>query len=135
MIRAGLRRVLVIVVVVLATTAAIAAGLGALAGKSVVHALALGYYLVGVGVLLGSLAFGLRGPNRVDRSTEEYRPGPLGVLGGGVPVGGRVSRRRTVRTAKPEERREARLASVGLFVFGVALILLGAILDPTRRAF
>lgn len=136
MIRAGLRRLLVIVVVVLAVTATVSVALGALAGSSLQHALAVGYYLVGVGVLLGSLAFGLRGPNRADRSpTEEYRPGPLGILFGGGPAGGRVAGRRPVRKATPEERRGARLASVGLFAFGVLLIVLGAVIDPSRRAF
>ena len=137
MIRAGLRRLVAIVVVVVAGAAAISAALGALAGKSVPHALAIGYYLVGAGVLLGSLALGSRGPTRVDRSADtDDAPAagtilPLGILFGGS----RAVRRRKLRKATSEERREARLASLGLFVFGVLLVLLGAVLDPTRRAF
>lgn len=127
MIRAGLRRILVILAVVLGGTAAVSAALGALAGGSLRHALALGYYLVGVGILIGSLALGSRGPTRVERDPEGDRPVfPFGVLSFG---------RRKVRKATHEERREAKLASLGLFAFGALIILLGAVVDPARRAF
>jgi hypothetical protein len=134
-IRAGLRRLLVVLLVVLGGVAAIAATIGALAGKSVPHALATGYYLAGAGSLVVSLAFGMRGPTRVERTddAEDDRPTPLGVVFG-FPSGGRSGRRQR-RKATPEERKEARLASFGLFAFGVLLILLGAAIDPARRAF
>lgn len=133
MIRAGLRRLAVILAVVLGGTAAISAALGALAGRSVLHSLAIGYYLVGAGVLVGSLALGSRGPNRVERGGAEDRPISIGGL---FPLfGGRSAGRRTIRKRTPEERRQSRLGSLGLFVFGVLLVLLGAAIDPTRRAF
>jgi hypothetical protein len=129
--------VLVVVLVVVGGVGATAAILAALAGRSVPHAVAIGYYLAGCGCLVMSFAFGSRGPTRPEsndeaESPEEYRPGPLGVFG--VPRGGRVGRRPR-RKATPEERREARLSSVGLFVFGLLLLLLGAAFDPARRAF
>jgi hypothetical protein len=121
-VRAGLRRILVVVAVVLGGTAALSAALGALAGKSILHALAVGFYVVAAALLLGSLALGGRGPTRVDRSAEDY--------------GGRHSLgRRERRKATPEERREARWTSLGLFAFGLLLVLLGAALDPSRRVF
>lgn len=122
---------LVFLLVVLGGVAAISATLAALAGKSVPHALAIGYYLAACGVLIMSFAFGSRGPTRVDMSDdpEEYRP--VGVFG--VSRGGRLGRRNR-RKATPEERREARLASIGLFVFGLLLVLLAAAFDPSRRA-
>lgn len=122
MIRAGLRRILVILAVALGATAGISAALGALAGKSILHALAIGYYVVGVALLLGSLAFGSRGPTRVDRSVEGDHPFH------------QIGRRRR-RKATPEERSEARWVSLGLFAFGVLLVLVGAALDPERRLF
>lgn len=122
-----------LLVVVLAGAAAISATLGALAGKSVPHALALGYYLAGVVSLVISFALGSRGPTRVERTedTEDFRPSPFGLIFGS-PRAGRVRQRRKVT---PEERRQARLSSAGLFVFGLLLILLGAALDPGRRVF
>lgn len=111
-----------ILAVVLGGTAAISAALGALAGTSILRALATGFYIVGAGVLFGSLAFGARGPMRVDRSVEGDRPfRPLG--------------RRSLRKATQEERRESRRVSLGLFAFGLLLVLAGAAFDPTRRLF
>ena len=136
MIRAGLRRLLVIFLIVLGGVAAISATLGALAGKSVPHALSIGYYLVGCGCLVMSFALGSRGPTRAesdDAHDEDYRPTAMTVLGG-IPRGGRVGRRPR-RKATPEERREARLAALGLFLFGIALLLLGAALDPSKHVF
>ncbi len=119
-----------ILAVVLGGTAAISGALGALAGTSILHALAVGFYLVGAGILFGSLALGSRGPTRADRSAEGDPPflplGPIPILPRG---------RRSRRKATPEERRESRRISLGLFVFGLLLVLVGAALDPTRRLF
>ncbi len=134
MIRAGLRRLLLFLLLALGGTAAISATLGALAHKSVPHALAVGYYVVGAGCLFMSLAFGSRGPTRGASTDDEedFRPSPFGILG--TSRGGRTGRRAR-RKATPEERRESRLAAVGLFAFGVLLVFLGAMVDPGRRAF
>jgi hypothetical protein len=123
-LRAALPRILAILGVLVGGTAAISATLGELGGASIARSLATGYYLVGAAVLLASFAFGSRGPwrtetNQVDEETGALRPRP--------------SRRR--RKATPEERAEGRRNSVGLFVLGVALVVLGAVIDPSRRAF
>lgn len=122
MVRAGLRRILVILAVVVGGTAALSVALGALAGGGIHHALAVGFYLVGAGILFCSLALGGRGPMRAERSVDEYRPF--------LPLG-----RRHLRRATPDERRMARRASLGLFAFGLLLVLLGAVFDPARRIF
>ena len=134
MIRAGLRRALVFLLVVVGGVAAISATFGALAGKNVPHALAIGYYLAGCGCLVMSFAFGVRGPTRAESTEDDddYRPVQLGIFG--VPRGGRVGRRQR-RRATPEEQRETRLSSIGLFGFGVFLLLLGAAFDPAQHVF
>jgi hypothetical protein len=127
----GLRRIAVIVAVLVGGTAAISAALGALAGRSVLQSLAVGFYLVGAGVLFGSFAFGSRGSMRVDRSVDDdpaaYAPSAWGRL---HPVG-----RRSFRKASPEERSESRRASIGLFALGLLLLLIGTAFDPSRHAF
>ncbi|HEY3550784.1 MAG TPA: hypothetical protein VGK69_07015 [Gaiellaceae bacterium] len=131
MLRGALRRIAVIVAVLVGGTAAISVALGALAGKNLSHALAVGFYLVGAGVLFGSLALGSRGPMRADRNFEDDNttivPTPIGPP--------RLFSRRSLRKATPEERSDARRASLGLFVLGLLLILLGTAFDPSRHAF
>ena len=132
MLRSALRRIAVVVAVLVGGTAAISVALGALAGKSLLDSLAVGYYLAGAGVLFGSLALGSRGPMRADRSSDEDQPvftsSPL--LGGLRPLG-----RRSLRKATPEDRSDSRRSALGLFALGLLLILLGAAFDPSRRAF
>jgi len=131
-LRGALRRIAILVGVLVGGTAAVSAALGALAGKSVSHSLAVGFYLAGAGVLFGSLALGSRGPMRADRSSDEDQPvfTPSPLFGGLRPLG-----RRTLRKATPEERTESRRSALGLFVLGLLLILLGTAFDPSRHAF
>jgi hypothetical protein len=136
-IRAGLRRLLVVVLVLLGGVAAISATLGALGGRGIPHAVATGYYVVGVMSLLMCLALGLRGPTRPelddDDDREAFRPPPFGVFG--FSRAGYSGGRRPRRQATPEERREARLGSLGLFGLGLLFIVLGAAIDPAQRLF
>lgn len=104
-------------------TAAVSTAIGALSGANIRHALAVGFYVAGAAVLVGSFALGTRGPTRVNRTVDPDRPG--GLLRG----------RRSRREATPEERRETRWASLGLFAFGVALLLFAAAVNPSRKAF
>jgi hypothetical protein len=124
-------RIAAILVALVGGTAAVSIGLGALAGDSLLRSLAVGYYLVGAGILLCCLALGVRGPLRADRSAEAEDPVMSTPLWSSL----RPSGRRSVRKATVEERKTARRESLGLFVLGLLIVLLGTALDPTRRAF
>jgi hypothetical protein len=102
-------------------TAAISLAAGALGHKNLLRSLATGYYVVGAAVLVGCFVVGSRGWRT---ETQE---------GGESPLRPRFTRRR--RRATPRERAEGRRTSVGLFVLGIALVLLGSAVDPSRRAF
>jgi hypothetical protein len=121
-LRAAFRRLILLLAVVVGGTAAVSAALGALAGASVSRSLATGYYVIGAAVLVGSLVLGMRGPWRADGAEDDAAP--LRSRG-----------RRRMRKATAEERSEAKRSSLGLFALGVALLLLGAAVDPSRRAF
>jgi hypothetical protein len=121
-LRAGFRRIVVFLAVVLGGTAAVSAALGALAGADLSRSIATGYYLIGSAVLVGSFVVGVRGPLRSE-AVEQGEAAPLRY---------RASRR--LRKTTPEERHEGRRISLGLFALGVALILLGAVIDPSRSA-
>jgi hypothetical protein len=128
-LRAALPRILGLVAIVLGGTTAVAAVAGALSGKSIAHALATGYYVVGAAILVGSFVLGSRGPWRSeveDLNTDNW---------GGQSATMRARTRRRRRKATPEERAESKRGSFGLFLLGVALVLLGALVDPSRRAF
>jgi hypothetical protein len=128
-LRAALPRILALVAIVVGGTTAVAAALGALAGRNIAHSLATGYYVVGAGVLVGSFVLGSRGPWRSE--IEDLGPDSWD----GQPATFRARTRRRRRKATPEERAETKRSSVGLFLLGLAIVLLGALIDPSRRAF
>jgi hypothetical protein len=123
-LRAALPRILALLAIVIGGTAAVSAAIGALSGKSIAHALATGYYVAGAAVLVGSFVMGSRGPWRSEVEDVEMGTGTLRP---------RVRRKR--RKATSQERMESKRTSVGLFILGIGLVLLGALVDPTRRAF
>jgi predicted anti-sigma-YlaC factor YlaD len=128
-LRAALPRILALLAIVLGGTTAVAAIAGAVSGRSIAHALATGYYVVGAAILVGSFVLGSRGPWRSE--VEDLNPDDWG----GQPATFRARTRRRRRKATPEERAESKRGSFGLFLLGVALVLLGALVDPSRRAF
>ena len=123
-LRAALPRILALLAILLGGTTAVSAALGALSGRSIAHSLATGYYVVGAGVLVGSFVLGSRGPWRSDVMAQEPELAAY-----------RTRTRRRRRQATPEERAESKRSSFGLFVLGLAFVLLGALVDPSRRAF
>ena len=123
-LRAALPRILARLGILLGGTTAVSAALGALSGRSIAHSLATGYYVVGAGVLVGSFVLGSRGPWRSDVMAQEPELAAY-----------RTRTRRRRRKATPEERAESKRSSFGLFVLGLAFVLLGALVDPSRRAF
>jgi hypothetical protein len=96
---------------------AVASALAALAlGASVWRSVSVGFYLVGSFLLVAGFFMANRGPTRL-----RGEPGEEGVWG--------LGRRRGVRMATAEERRDA-LANTAVFVtVGLTLILVGVIAD------
>lgn len=137
MLRSGLRRLLIIFVAILALTAVVSLVLGALAHANLERALAVGFYAVGAVVLLGSFVFGLRGPVRGEWRDEKEAEILQAVPPEAVPRGGYFAgiMPRSVRRTTADERSEARLNSIALFVLGIVLILIGSGFDPSRRPF
>jgi hypothetical protein len=126
----ALRRLLILFAVIFAVTAAVSLVLGALAHANLERALAVGFYIAGSAVLIGSFVFGLRGPVRGDYggALEETETGmPRPGLGGFLP--------RRVRRTTADERLDARQNSIALFALGVVLILIGSAFDPVRHPF
>ena len=100
--------------------------IGALDGANLLRALAVGFYVAGAAVLIGSFVIGVRGPLRPEWG-EERDPHGLSIRGSFLP--------RSVRRATPEERSDSKRNSFGLFLFGLALVFIGAGFDPTRHFF
>ncbi len=93
--------------------------------------MAVGYYVVGAVVLVVCFVAGSRGPFRRDLGADDELPlGAPSIFGSG----GTVFRRKVRRTT-PEERRDSKLNSLGLFAFAIVLIMIGAAVDPNRRVF
>jgi hypothetical protein len=118
--RRALGRLAAIFALVVAATAGISVVIGALAHRNLAHSVAVGFYILGCCALVGTLGYGLRGPNR-----KEYDERPEGQSSFF-----RVPRR--VRRTTGEERAEGRRNALVLFAFGLILIVIGAAIDPTR---
>jgi hypothetical protein len=140
LIRGALKRLAILVAVVVGVTASASLVLGALDHANLLRSLALGFYIAGVAVLLGSFLLGLRGPMRPDYGEEDRdetgMPGGAHTIRGGGMMGGIGGLMpRSIRRTTAEERGESRRNSLALFALGLALVLVGAGFDPTRRPF
>lgn len=103
-----------VAIVVIALTSLV---LGLLLGSSLSRAVSLGFYLVGSFFLVAAFFTGVRGPIRLRGDPGDEGPWGLG-------------RKRGVRTATPEERKESH-ANTAIFVsLGLALIVVGVAADP-----
>lgn len=101
-------------------TAVVSLLLGLAAGSSVRRALSVGFYIVGAALLSGTLIMGIRGPLRPEWKDDSQSMGRfLGPRG--------------VRRATPEERSQSRSSSLFLFGLGLAMIVIGAVLDPVHH--
>ena len=119
MLLAAARRFLLLLAGTSAAVAIVSALLGAALGSSLQRAVSLGFYLVGSFLLVAGFFMANRGPTRL-----RGEPGDEGPWG--------LGRRKGIRMATPEERREA-LATTGVFVtLGVTLILVGVLADPRQ---
>jgi hypothetical protein len=125
LLRGALRRIAVLVAAVVGLTAVVSLVIGALDHADLLRALAVGFYVAGAGVLIGSFVIGVRGPLRPE--WKEGQEGAMPATRGILP--------NSVRRATPDERSESKRNSFGLFLFGIALVLIGAGFDPTRHLF
>jgi hypothetical protein len=114
------RRIVLIWAAILVGTVALSALVGLASGSGVQRPVSIGLYLAGVVLLAGCFVVGARGPLRgVSREGET------------VPL---VSAR-GVRRASGEERSESARIAILLFVLGLALVVIGSVVDPTHKAF
>ncbi|HEX3455528.1 MAG TPA: hypothetical protein VHS03_12945 [Gaiellaceae bacterium] len=121
MFRRALPRILALSGGLLVLTIVVSLLLGALAGSNLLRAVATGCYVVGVAILIGSFAMGIRGPLRAEWGEEGQR--------------GLMPLPRGVRRASGEERVDSKRNSVGLFLLAMAFLLIGVGFDPARNLF
>ena len=116
MLRAGLRRLAILVILIAGATAAGSVLVGAITGTPLSRALSVGFYAVGSFGLVAGFFVGNRGPARGRAPT------------GASPFGGR-----RLRWARPDEQMEAITTSALFVTVGVVLILIGLAVDPRVR--
>jgi hypothetical protein len=93
---------------------------GLAAGSNLLRAVAIGLYVAGALLFFGCFVMGARGPLRGVSRTGETVP----LMGA-----------RGVRRASVDERSEATRISILLFVLGLSLVVLGALVDPAHKTF
>jgi uncharacterized membrane protein HdeD (DUF308 family) len=112
--------------VLVAAAVVLVGGVSALAGvvlgASSLRSAATGLYVVGSFLLVLGVFNGLRGPVR-PRGADEDREAVGGLLGVGIFSGG-------IRTATADERADARSTTWLFLALGVAMIVVGVVLDP-----
>jgi hypothetical protein len=114
------RRIAIIYGAIAGGTAVVSLLAALASGSGIARSLSVGFYIAGVALLVGCFVVGARGPLRgVARSGET------------VPLLG-ASR---VRRATGDERLDATRTAILLFALGLGLIVVGALVDPTHRAF
>ncbi len=104
---------------------AVSAAGGALAGADPVRAIAVGFYIIGSLLLVGSFFIGNRGPARVEGDDAEL-PSAFSVLGIGITG-------RRLRWATAEEQLDSLAHSAVFFTLGFVLILIGVVADERVR--
>jgi uncharacterized membrane protein YedE/YeeE len=123
MIRAGLRRLFLLVFGAVAITAAGSTVIAALLGASLGRSLTIGFYLVGCFLLLGGFFIGNRGPARVKSDTGAS---PLGmIIGGG----------RDLRWATLGEQNDTINNSAVYIALGLVMIAIGVLFDSRHSLF
>ena len=125
--RAAARRIVVLFGSAILVIAGLSALIGLALGASVERSAATGLYLVGCLLVILGVFAGLRGPLRPAVTDPEDEPvGSL--LGIGIFSKG-------VRHATGEERADARATAWLFLAMGLAMILVGMIVDPRTRVF
>lgn len=115
-LKAGLRRLALLLLALGGGTGIVSLLAGAVAGAHLARAVSVGYYLVGSFALVAGFFVGNRGPAR-------------GRGHSGNPLFGR----RELRWARPEEQEEALSTSAVLVLLGIVLVVIGLAVDPRVR--
>src|SRR5689334_2586988 len=123
MIRAGLRRLFLLIFGAVAVTALGSLLIGELLGTPLGRALTVGFYLGGCFLMVAGFFVGNRGPARV-KSEEGSRPTPMGMFGGN----------RNLRWATLGEQNETINNSAVFIAIGLILVAIGILCD-SRHAF
>jgi divalent metal cation (Fe/Co/Zn/Cd) transporter len=118
MVRAGLRRLLLLILGAAGVTAAASVVIGALFGTSYGRALTIGFYLAGCFMMLAGFFIGNRGPARM-KSDTRAPSGGIGMLLGG----------RDLRWATLSEQDETINNSAVYIVLGLVLVAIGILFD------
>jgi hypothetical protein len=113
---AAARRLSILLCGTVGATALVSLLLGLASGVSLQRAISLGFYVVGSFLLVGGFFIGNRGPVRLRDSTDAAPVGP-----------------RRVRWATAEERVQAMNDSAIFIAVGLALIVLGLVVDARVR--
>jgi len=116
------RRFAVLVAVAVVVVGGASSAVGLMLGAPALRSAATGLYVVGSFFLVLGVFNGLRGPVR-PKSADDDREAVGGLLGVGIFSGG-------IRTATADERADARATTWLFLAVGVAMIVVGAALDP-----
>ena len=123
MIRAALRRLVLVVLGALIVTGGVSLLIGAAVGSTIDRSLTLGFYLAGCLLLLAGFFLGNRGPARV--RSEEASGFMFGIFGGG----------RRLRWATLREQEETINSSALCVGLGVVLVFAGFLVDGRHTLF
>jgi hypothetical protein len=124
MIRAGLRRLFLLIFGAAAATAVGSIVIAKLLGSPLARSVTVGFYLVGCFLMLAGFFVGNRGPARV-KSESDARPTPLGIFGGG----------RDLRWATLGEQNETINSSAVFIALGLVLVAIGILIDSRHSLF
>ena len=113
LLRAGFRRLALLLAAIVAGTAVASLAVGAITGAPLARALSVGFYAIGSFALVGGVFVGNRGPARGRGSAAT----PL--LG-----------QRKLRWARPDEQAEAITTSALFVTVGIVLVVIGLAIDP-----
>lgn len=113
LLRAGFRRLALLIAAIVAGTAVASLAIGAISGVPLPRALSVGFYAMGSFALVGGFFVGNRGPARGRGSAANQLPG-----------------QRKLRWARPEEQAEAITTSALFVTVGIVLVLIGLAIDP-----
>jgi hypothetical protein len=108
----ALRRLARLLLVAVAGTSLVSLAIGLLAGSSAGRSLSVGFYVTGCAALVAGFALAVRGPVRLA-----------------------AGERHGFRVIPPDERDDAVADSALIVVLGVALLVLGVLLDPRYPLF